>query len=100
MKKLTSFAFAAVLMTAGPAAFAEQDVAKKNAVGPVAMTDAQMDHVVGGQLFVNLGGGLVDVNVQHVSVLNNNNVAVSVGAAVQALTNQSRAAANSAAFNR
>jgi hypothetical protein len=67
MRKITSIAFAAVLATTASAAFAEQDI-QKGHVGPVAMTDVQMDTVSAGQL----------IEVRIVDVANNNNVQVGI----------------------
>ena len=83
MNKLSSLAFAAVLATTGTAAFAEQEI-QREPVGPVAMNDTQMDNVTAGAPTINLGGGLIDVDVNNVA--NNNEVVknVTVNAAVAA----------------
>ena len=76
MKKLTGFAFAAALATTGSVAFAEQDIHHTDQLGPVAMTESQMDDVAAGALITVVAVDVVDVNNNR--ILNNNNIALSV----------------------
>jgi hypothetical protein len=72
MKTLTALATAATLSFAGTAAIA---------AGPVQMTDDQLDAVVAGQPRP-FQEGLVNVNVQDVTILENVIVNIPVNAAV------------------
>jgi hypothetical protein len=77
VKKLTSLAFAAVLATTGTVAFAEQDTQQKDQVGPVAMTDAQLDNVAAGLIAIPVTVVVVDL-ADVSNVANNNDVAVGI----------------------
>lgn len=80
MKKFNSLALAAILSTTGAAAFAEQSDVQRNPVGPVAMTDAQLDNVAAG--LVNVGIAVVDVvDVNNVANRNQVQVGIPVNAA-------------------
>jgi hypothetical protein len=81
-KELAVFALALGLASTAPAfAGGEKITPKKH---PVKMTDDQMDKVTAGQ--INIGGGLIDVDVQNVDVVKdvavNANLAAGVAAAV------------------
>lgn len=97
MKKLISVAFATVLASTGSAAFAEQEIQKQAPIGPVAMTDAQLDNVAAGLITV---VDLVDIT----NVANNNRVAIPVNAAavvqVGILSNQAGLARAMQALNQ
>jgi hypothetical protein len=98
MKRFATVFFSVGLATAGSTALAQQGVDQANEQSskpqPVMMTEAQMDNVAAGQLIVT--GGLVDVVVNNVHVLedvdvrvlnnsvNNNTVQVPVAATVSA----------------